>query len=57
MLSRFFVVLALHGDDRRADAFARGSLGHILAADIELVRGSEIVELRDSIPGVDRAGA
>ena len=50
-------MLALHRDDGRADAFANGAFGNVLAADIELVRRREIVELRDSIPGADRVGA
>jgi len=35
----FFVLCALDGDDRRANAIARGALRDVLSADIELIRG------------------
>ena len=44
ILSRLLVLLALDGDDRRADARRGGALSHVFAADVELVRRREVVE-------------
>ena len=44
MPTRVFVWLAFDGYNWRADAIARGPLGHVFAVHVKLVGGREVVE-------------